>query len=230
MQSFIATCKAQPSYVLQRATLRRIVAVPPYHARFINTLARLEYVGVRKMLKSRSSATLDLDGLRHVVEEAVHATRLKKAALALAGDPSVVATFAEAHTLEGDAAEAYFQAVDAEAAAQVSAQAAELGESREARPVAEACYLLTSAAIEVRAHVFYPAYQEQLQLSGSHVSVASIIADEQAHLQQMASGLPRVLPDWRSALKRTLEVEEMAFSRYLSRVNDCLDRSDVEPQ
>jgi len=38
-----------------------------------NTLARLEYVGVRKMLKSRRAERLNLDGLQHVLDETVHA-------------------------------------------------------------------------------------------------------------------------------------------------------------
>src|SRR5690606_34429137 len=143
---------------LQQATLLRIVAVPELHARFLNSLARLEYVGVRKMLKARRSDTLDLEGLRHVLEEAVHATRLKKAAVALAGNESLVATFSDAHTLAGDAAEAYFQTIDREAMGCVREAAA--GHS-------DACYLLTSAAIEVRAHAFYPAYQDILQQSES---------------------------------------------------------------
>src|SRR6185503_6170860 len=90
----------------------RIIARPAVHARFVNTLARLEYIGVRKMLKSRRADSLDLDGLQHILDEAVHTMRLKKAALALAGGGAAVATFAAAHTLAGDAGERYFQALD----------------------------------------------------------------------------------------------------------------------
>ena len=63
--------------------LDRIIPRPDLHARFVNTLARLEYVGVRKMLKSRRAERLDLDGLQHLLDEAVHALRLKKAPSAL---------------------------------------------------------------------------------------------------------------------------------------------------
>jgi hypothetical protein len=77
-----------------RNLLERIVPHGRLHARFINTLSRLEYVGVRKILKSRRSEHLELDGLQHILDEAVHAMRLKKAAVALAGEGDGVATFA----------------------------------------------------------------------------------------------------------------------------------------
>ena len=52
----------------------------------MNTLARMEYVGVRPILKSRRAEHLELDGLQHILDEAVHALRLKKTARsALAG-------------------------------------------------------------------------------------------------------------------------------------------------
>ena len=83
------------------------------HARFVNTLSRLEYVGVRKILKSRRSEQIDLDGLQHILDEAVHALRLKKAAVALAGGGGdSVVTFADDATLAGDAGEGYLQALD----------------------------------------------------------------------------------------------------------------------
>lgn len=220
MQGFVQNCRAQRSYKLQQTTLRRLVAVDELHARFLNSLARLEYVGVRKMLKVRRSETLDLEGLRHMLEEAVHATRLKKAAVALAGNEALVATFADAYTLAGDAAEAYFQAIDQEALRRTAQTTAN-------NP--EVCYLLTSAAIEVRAHTFYPVYQEVLRETASKVSVASIIADEQEHLQQMADRLPGALPDWRSALADVLRVEEAAFCDYLARVNEVVDAYERPP-
>ncbi len=83
------------------------------HARFVNTLARLEYVGVRKILKSRRAERLDLDGLQHILDEAVHALRLKKAAAALGRRAaSTSGTFADGATLAGDAGETYLQALD----------------------------------------------------------------------------------------------------------------------
>src|SRR5437016_685772 len=112
MHRYIEVCASHDNSRRTRALLERVIPDVALHARFVNTLARLEYVGVRKMLKSRRAERLDLDGLQHVLDEAVHALRLKKAAIALgaaAGAGVDVATFAGAHTLAGDAAEDYFQ-------------------------------------------------------------------------------------------------------------------------
>src|SRR5581483_3981164 len=116
------------------ALLDRIIPRPDLHARFVNTLARLEYVGVRKMLKSRRAERLDLDGLQHLLDEAVHALRLKKAATALAAaGGAAVTTFADGDTLAGEAGEAYFQALDRHAELAL-APAESGGPLREAEP------------------------------------------------------------------------------------------------
>ena len=134
------------------------------HARFVNTLARLEYVGVRKILKSRRSERIDLDGLQHILDEAVHALRLKKAAVALAGSGDGVFTFADGATLAGNAGEAYLQALDR--------RAEEMLIDLPSDDRSDANYRLTSAAIEVRAQVFYPIYEECLRAGGVGFSVA----------------------------------------------------------
>src|SRR4051795_5042096 len=98
--------------------LDRIIPRPDLHARFVNTLSRLEYVGVRKILKSRRAERLDQDGLQHILDEAVHALRLKKAATALStaagsGTDGAVRTFAESDTLAGEAGDNCLQALGA---------------------------------------------------------------------------------------------------------------------
>src|SRR5262249_41035178 len=85
MREHIQALKAEADVPRLTDILDRIVAERAWHARFLNTLARLEYVGVRKMLKCRRSEQLDMEGLQHMVEEAAHAVRLKKAALGVAG-------------------------------------------------------------------------------------------------------------------------------------------------
>jgi hypothetical protein len=207
MQAFLDACHGGRAQARLGRTLAAIVGSPALHARFLNSLSRLEYIGVRKMLKARQSQDLDARGLQHILEEAVHATRLKKFACAIAPAGVSVDTFAAEHTLSGDEAEVYFQAVD------------RAGEEVLGTPDSEASYALTSAAIEIRARAFYPAYQEVLQASGSRVSVASILTDEEAHLREMQERLESDLPDWRSRLERVMSVEERAFETLL----DALD-------
>ncbi len=122
--------------------LQRIVASREAHARFVNTLARLEYVGRPKDPEEPPSEHIDLDGLQHILDEAVHALRLKKAAVALAGSGDGVFTFADGATLAGNAGEAYLQALDR--------LAEEMLVDLPADDRGDANYRLTSAAIEVR--------------------------------------------------------------------------------
>jgi len=208
MQRYVATLREGEDARRMASLLARIVAHPALHARMLNTLARLEYVGVRKMLKSRRAERLDLEGLQHILEEAVHAIRLKRAAVAAGQGAAAVRTFADGDTLAGDAGETYFQAVDRVAEGAL----ADLPDADRD----EANYLLTSAAIEVRAEVFYRAYEGALQAAGAEVSVASILRDEEKHLAEMAAALERVLPDWRRRLEEVLGRERALYGVFVA--------------
>jgi hypothetical protein len=237
--------------------LHQIVAKPALHARFVNTLSRMEYVGVRKMLKARHSDHLNLDGLQHVIEESSHALRLKRAALAL--DPTLE-TYSAAHTLAGAAGEKYLQDVDA--ACQLAlhppttpvamltdgaeltndAKVADDAEVTDDAKMAnsddagknladdaggsEANYLLSSAAIEVRADAFYPAYEKALVSAGSPYSVRAILKDEQRHLAEMAELLHRTLPNWRTQLELALQAEQRAFAGWFDAMKLGLEHFD----
>jgi hypothetical protein len=211
LQTYIAALTESPPGRRQAELLDRIIARPDLHARLLNTLSRLEYVGVRKMLKSRQAEALDLDGLQHILDETVHALRLKKAALAVAAAHHTVATYAAADTLAGEAGEDYIQGVDraAEAALADLPEAQRTGVN----------YLLTSAAIEVRAQAFYPLYETRLRAAGVSVSVAAILRDEDRHLAEMATRLEAALPGWQRRLERTLAAEAPLFTAFV----DALD-------
>jgi hypothetical protein len=210
------TSEANASARALAQLLDRIIPSPRDHARMLNTLSRLEYVGVRKMLKSRRAEALDLDGLEHLLDETVHALRLKKAALAVAAaDRRAVTTYGDGDTLAGDAGERYLQAVDhcAEAAL------ADLPEPART----EANYLLSSAAIEVRAQAFYPLYEGRLKAHGAPVSVAAIMRDEDRHLAEMTARLEASVPRWRERLEKVLEEEARLFGGFVAGLQAALD-------
>ena len=149
----------------------------------------------------------------------MHALRLKKAATALStaagpGADGAVRTFAESDTLAGEAGETYLQALDHRAEEALGdLAAAERGEVN---------YLLTSAAIEVRAQVFYPIYESRLRAAGAPFSVSAISKDEDRHLEEMSARLARALPDWRRRLEPVLAAEEALFVRFLGAVEVAL--------
>ena len=79
-----------------------------------------------------------------------------------------------------------------------------------------------SAAVEVRAQVFYPLYDQCLKDNRVGFSVAAISKDEDRHLEEMAAGLERTLPEWRRRLEAVLAAEEALYARFLSAVEDAL--------
>lgn len=222
MQGFVDACHRAPSFFQLKELLPTIVEQPAIHAKFLNTLSRLEYVGVRKMLKVRHVDSLDLTGLQHILEEAVHAVRLKKFAHSLGCGN--VDSFGEECTLAGAAAERYFQSVD-QSVATLLAESGALSKC-ELKDQREAAYLLTSAAIEVRAHCLYPLYQQVLRAHNSKVSVASILNDEQEHLAEMAERLPGALPEWRAQLAEVLRAEEPAFAQLVQTWQRAVDDAE----
>jgi hypothetical protein len=215
MRSYVEAAALHENVARTQRLLDRIVPDARLHARFVNTLARMEYVGVRKILKSRRAERLDLDGIQHILDEAVHAMRLKKAAAALGkASGADVRTFATGDTLAGDAGETYLQALDH--------RAEEMLSDLPADERAEANYLLTSAAIEVRAQVFYPAYDRTLKACDAGFSVAAITKDEDRHLDEMAGGLQQVLPDWAARFQPLLAAEEALFTRFLGALEQAV--------
>jgi len=214
MERFTSRVRAQASMGELRDLLGRIVPDPALHARLVNTLSRMEYVGVRKMLKARHADDLDEEGLLHVIEEASHALRLKRAALKLAGaDTDGVATYREGHTLGGPAGEDYMQGVDR--ACERLLAPLDLPE----RERAEANYLLSTAAIEVRAEAFYPLYEECLQAAGAPFSVNGILKDELRHLAEMQESLTATLPtDWEHLVDEAVDAESECFERWLAAI------------
>jgi len=189
--------------------LHQIVRQPLLHARFINALARMEYTGVRKMLKARSSQSLDVDGLQHALEEASHAYRLKKFALQIAAEAaSEVQTFAARHCLGGDAGESYLQTVD-------HACEAELADLTDDGRT-DLNYLLSSALIEIRADAFYPLYESALREAESPISIRGILKDEERHLAEMDQRLHAHIANADQRIERVLALEEGAFSNWLA--------------
>ena len=193
------------------ATLPGIVAEPFLHARMVNTLSRMEYVGVRKMLKARHVDQLDLDGVQHIVEEATHALRLKKAAVKLLGGvEDGVRTYSEEDTLAGDGAEAYLQGVDRGCEELLS----NLDFDEPAR--SEANYLLSSFIIEIRAEAFYPMYEQVLQDAGAPFSVRSILKDEERHLAEMFERTQELFGDaWRELMDAAVAEESVCFESWV---------------
>lgn len=191
--------------------LGRIVKRPEVHAKFVNTLSLLEYVGARKILKSQPAAIFSAELLAHVSEEIRHALTLKNLALRL--DPSLT-TYRPDHLLEPKAAEGYLQAIDR--AAHADLVAAGLADDPRRAWVN---YLYTTLLIEERAGQFYPAYAPLLESLGLGGWVEPIIRDEEGHLRSMVASLQSDDPTAPARCARLREVEAGAFENWFARLD-----------
>jgi len=221
MERYAELVRNQPCMQRLAAALPGIVAEPFLHARMVNTLSRMEYVGVRKMLKARHVDLLDLDGVMHIVEEATHALRLKKAAIKLLGGVEEgVRTYSAVDTLAGDGAEAYLQGVDRGCEELL----ASFNFAEPAR--SEANYLLSSFVIEIRAEAFYPMYEQALQDAGAPFSVRSILKDELRHLAEMFERTQELFGDaWGELMDNAIAEESVCFEGWVDVISHAAKES-----
>ena len=187
---------------------REIAAEPSRHARFLNTISMLEYIGARKIMKSQQAHEFDIELLAHVSEETKHAWLLKRLAQQI--DKGSTETYSENHLLCGKEAEGYIQGLD---------DAAEKALENATDPSSGSSlgwlnYLYTSLLIEERADIFYTAYTGVLEELGMAHVLKAIMKDESKHLAQMAQLIHKVDPDAEQRLSSLREIEVAGFTRW----------------
>lgn len=150
-----------------RNFLQGLVGDKPRHARFMNMLSMLEHMGSRKIMVSQMNKCLTEDILKHLAEEARHAYFFKRQAERLAGH--ALNGYTDENTMERVPAMMYFGRMDAGIAKRVTGDA----------------YPWVSLIIELRACWLYAIYQSVLENSGLHISLKSLLAEEDMHLAEM---------------------------------------------
>jgi hypothetical protein len=195
--------------------LAEFCADAPTHARLLNTLSMLEHIGSRKIMATQSAQAamqgLDQDTLKHLAEEARHAFFFKRQAERAAGRRLDYASDALAAPA---AARMYFQRLDA-------TLSKALREAQIAAP--RAAYYAMSMIVEFRAVWLYRIYQPVLARLASPISLKSLLAEEEAHLERMADGL-RVLGALEERLVRRLcDAERRLFERALGALERDLE-------
>ncbi|MCB1050712.1 MAG: hypothetical protein KDC71_08930 [Acidobacteria bacterium] len=195
--------------------LNRVVAEDALHARFLNTISLLEYIGARKMAKSLPQRGFDGQMLAHLSEEARHALVFKRWAERLNGQPM---DFSAHQLLASKPAQRYIQAIDRQAqicACQLGLNPAET-------------YWLATWMIEVRAMWAYPRYQAVLKQNGhgpGRISLAAIIREEQSHLRDMGRFFDQHLVVNRNVLQTLETQEDLLFSHLLNQWAQSLDHT-----
>ena len=153
-----------------RAYLDRIIPDRESHAKFMNMLSMLEHMGSRKIMVSQmhKGDTLNEDTLKHLAEEARHAYFFKRQAERAA--QRSLDGWVEGNTTARVPALMYFGRMDAGISKIVGDDAA---------------YGWVSLIIELRACWLYTIYQEALEASDYQLSLKSLIAEEDGHLEEM---------------------------------------------
>ncbi len=190
--------------------LARIVSNDELHARWLNTLSYMEYVGARKMMKSQQESDIDEVMLEHMAEEIRHALILKK--IVRRNFSEDLADYSEANMLHKPAAKLYFQRIDSMSGEQTKS--------------ARHAYLLTSYLIETRALKFYSAYDKQLKMDSSFRLVA-IINQETRHLSAIENALVSSDKEFLANQDFLLKYEEQCFGEWLSSLAQEVEKYDT---
>ncbi len=148
--------------------LKEIIEDRPHHARFLNMLAMLEHLGSRKIMISQMDQPMSQDTLQHLAEEARHAYFFKRNAERVAGQ--ALDGWTDENAMCRIPAAMYFGRLDAGITKRVSEKKA---------------YGWVSLIIELRACWLYAIYQKALEASSDHMSLKSLLAEEDRHLAEM---------------------------------------------
>lgn len=194
--------------------LSELVQRPLLHAKFLNTISLMEYMGARKIVKSQLEHNVDSEVLSHMTEEIRHAQIFKKMALKLS--EGKLKTYADEYLLAGAEGRAYIQSVDQSIAAALNGQNAKLN------------YMLSTLLIEERANEVYPFYAELLQPSGFAGHLRGILREEEHHLEQIKQGLENSQKISSQSLEALRMIEEQAFNGLIDAVERSLSDSNWE--
>lgn len=191
--------------------LTTLVKTHELHAKWLNSLSFLENAGARKISASEDTYAVSYLQLKHAAEEHRHAYYLKKQLKKL---PIPFPETYEWNTLIAPVStQQYLKKLDVLCGRYLKTV---LG--LEGRELRYAAYLLVTYAIELRADVLYPIYQEVLDANESKIMVKSIILEEQGHLEEMISQLDSYLKDWNEHAYEIIKMEEMLFDEWIESI------------
>ena len=188
-----------------------IVEQPHLHAKWLNTLSLMENTGARKIAAFEDGTGVTESILKHAAEEFRHAYFLKRQIHKIVD--SGFDDYQSEWLLLPAASRNYLRRLDVSVSRYAKNTLCKQG-----RELKAAAYLLTTYAIEVRADMLYPVYQEKLKSVDSPVSVRSIIVEEEGHLEEMISSMEREIPDWQTHAEQCTLVEQHLFECWISRV------------
>lgn len=209
--------------MIWKNVIQELIHKPHLHARFLNTLSLLEFIGARKIMKSQEEAQITPTVLAHATEEIRHAQIIKKLAIKVGG--ASVKSYAEESLMCGEVARDYIHGID------YKAQEV-LGEKDSWRN-----YLLTTLIIEERAQELYPFYDQQLSQVGLGGPLQTIVREEVGHLEDVIEKLQVAGKVSVSMIDAVRNYEKRLFDHFFESVieemkneNPILDKDRVQMQ
>lgn len=189
--------------------MQLVVETPEIHARWLNTLSFMENAGARKISACEHTENVSLIQLKHAAEEHRHAYYLKKQITKL--DASFCKGYGAAELLAPVHTRHFLHQLDMRTCRYLKKQF-----PLSATELKYAAYLFVTYAIEVRADMLYPVYQDVLTRNNQRVMVKSIILEEEGHLEEMISQLQQFSPDWQLHAAIVLDIEKELFHNWLA--------------
>ena len=178
--------------------------------RFLNTLSMMEHMGARRIMLTQGTGALNQETLKHMAEETRHAFFYKRQAERFAKRPM---DYTDADTIAPSFARMYFKRLESHIAITVK---------DDADPLTTA-YLYMSMIIEFRAVWGFGILQAALDSAGRKLSLKSLLAEEQGHLEDMEQRLTALDSDSPVRVKAFLKKEQALFQRLLLALeNDVL--------
>ena len=198
--------------------LYSIVKRPELHHQWLYTLSYLENCGARKIKQMEGSLFSNLMILKHGAEEARHAYFFRRQILKLKRNPDE-----KLPLLGGIRAKNYLNLLDVKIS-KVCKQI--LGLEKEA--LKWASYLLTTFTVEVRAGWLFEAYQELLDKKELNINLATVLKEEENHLQEMVEEIEK-MEKLHQLLPLCLEIEgELFFNLFESIKKDLQWKSSQD--
>lgn len=187
--------------------LAKIIAHPPTHAKWLNTLSFLENCGAKLMADCEHPTLVREEMLKHAAEEFRHAYLLKSQIAKIY--PEGIEDYRVDNLLGRYRAYHYMKRLNVGVSRLLKQHALE------GLRLKGDAYTLVSYAIEVRAHDLYPEYQHCLIQAKSRVSVRSIILEEEEHLQEMKEALSH-MANGKQLAEKACQIEETLWKNFIN--------------
>ena len=205
----------KPKVIALESALERLVVDSSLHARFLNTLSRLEFLEAQRGIASVDLHVFRKETLQFHVEGTRHAWMFKKLACRL--DGTVADSFGHQATFAGDAWDEYQAAL--ESAVNTTLQEA----SATLATVESGARTCASWLAAHRLTELYSVYEPMLAASGIPNVVAVIIEDKLVHIESLGDQLAALDDGLSSNLEVLSDVESNCFRRFWGHIEACVE-------